>query len=387
MTIRLLLTCAVLVPLFGCGAMAQTLAPSAPPVAGSPAEQEAYDRAAVLDEAGSRGRAISRYKRFIKEFPVSPLAAEAQFRIAALYEGVGRPTRAFEEYQKLVTKYPDTRHFEDAVRSQVEIANAFLAGKKAKFLGLPILPATDRAEEMYVSILENAPYSRNAPVAQFNLGITYERQGLAKESAAAYQRVLDRYPNSSIADDALYQIAYVYMRLGESGRSEDLSALVGARNTFEDFLFQYPESEKAPQAEDNLASITDKESGDLLAIARFYDRKKDYRAAAIYYNDVIRRSPDAGAANDARARIEELRAEVGDEALASGPERAETGERAALRRRLQAQVETSALPDFNGPPRDAIVPDELPLVTRPRLRTDMSNTPPMPAVEPALPTE
>jgi outer membrane protein assembly factor BamD len=387
MTFRLLMTCAVLVPLVAASAMAQTVPAATPPAATSSAEQEAYDKAAALDSAGSRGRAISRYKRFIKDFPVSPLAAEAQFRIAALYEAVGRPTRAFEEYQKLVTKYPDTRHFEDAVRSQVDIANAFLGGKKAKFFGLPILPATDRAEEMYVSILENAPYSRNAPVAQFNLGITYERQGLAKEAAAAYQRVLDLYPNSPIADDALYQIAYVYMRLGESGRSEDLSALVSAKNTFEDFLFQYPESEKAPQAEDNLSTITEKESGDLLAIAKFYDRKKDYRAAAIYYNDVIRRSPDVAAADAARGRIEELRAEVGDEALASGPERAETGGRAALRRRLQAQVETSALPDFNGPPRGAIVPDELPVVTRPRLRTDMDNTPPMPAVEPALPTE
>jgi len=57
------------------------------------------------------------------------------------------------------------------------IANAYLGGKKVKFLGLPIVPGTDRAEEMFASIIQNAPFSKNAPIAQFNLGLTYERQG------------------------------------------------------------------------------------------------------------------------------------------------------------------------------------------------------------------
>jgi len=73
--------------------------------------------------------------------------------------------------------------------------------------------------------------------------------------------------------------------------------------------------------------------------------------------------------------------------LRSGPERAETGEKVALRRRLQAQVETPALADFNGPSRRDIVPDELPIVTKPRLRTDMRDVQPLPSIEPALPTQ
>jgi outer membrane protein assembly factor BamD len=239
---------------------------------------------------------------------------------------------------------------------------------------------------MFTSILKNAPYSKNAPVAQFNLALTYERQGKLKESAAAYQKVLDTYPNSSIADDALYQIGYIYMMVGESGKSEDLSALITSKNTFEDFLLHYPKSEKAAQARDNLKKMSEKESSDLMAIAKFYDRFKNYRAAAIYYNDVIRRSPDAEYAKLAKERVQELRSEAGDDALRTGPEKAETGEKAALRRRLQAQVETASLADFNGPPRRDIVPDELPVVNKPKLRTGSRDVAPMPSVEPALPT-
>jgi outer membrane protein assembly factor BamD len=295
--------------------------------------------------------------------------------------------KAFDAYQTLITRYPDTPEFEKSVTRQVLIANAYLAGRKLKFFGMEIVPSTDRAEQMFASIIKNAPFSKNAAVAQFNLGLTFEKQGKLKESAAAYQTVLDKYPNSSITDDALYQIGYIYMQVGRTGKSQDLSALVMAKNTFEDFLLQYPNSEKAAQARDNLASIGGKESGDLLAIAQFYDRYKDYRSAAIYYNDVIRRQSGTKQADIARARIETLRSDVGDDALRTGPERAETGEKAALRRRLQAQVETSALSDFNGPARKDVVPDELPVVNKPKLRTEARDVRPLPAVEPALPTQ
>jgi outer membrane protein assembly factor BamD len=353
----------------------------------TPAETTAFDEAAAIDGQGSPDRTISAYRRFIKNNPASPLAAKAQFRIATLLEETGRSSKAFDAYQKLVTQYPDTPDFEKAVSRQVVIANEYLGGKKLTFLWLPIIPGTDKAEEMFASIIKNAPFSKNAPIAQFNLGVTYERQGKLKEASSAYQAVLDRYPNSSIADDALYQIGYIYMRVGETGRSQDLSSLISAKNTFEDFTLQYSTSEKIPQAEDNIKKLSAEETSDLLDIAKYYDRFKNFRAAAIYYNDIIRRAPDSEDAKLARDRVQVLRSEVGDESLRSGPEQVQTGETAALRRRLQAQIETSALADFNGPPTRDIVPDELPVVSRPRLRTNARDAAPMPVVEPALPTE
>ena len=344
----------------------------------TPEEQIAYSASAQSDS-------IKAYRQFIKKNPASPLAMSAQFRIGQLYEAAGNPSRAFDAYQTLVTKYPDTPDFEKAVASQVVIANAYLGGKKVKLLGLAIIPGTDRAEEMFASIVQNAPFSKNAPIAQFNLGVTYERQGRVKDAAAAYRQVLDRYPTSSIADDALYQIGYIYMKIGDSGKSEDLSSVIEAKNSFEDFLLQYPGSEKVAQARENMARLGGTEANDLLAIAKFYDRYKNYRSAAIYYNDVSRRSPGTEEAKVASERVQELRSLFGDDTLRTGPENAESGATAALRRRMQAQVESSSLADFNGPPRRDIVPDELPVVSSPRLRTEARDVAPMPAVEPGLP--
>ncbi len=374
-----------LVPVSG-----QSPSPQGKPAAGSaipPQEQADFDLAKSQDESGATQQAIAAYRQFIKDFPASPLASRAQYRIAELVESTGDLSKAFDAYQALVTRYPDTPEFEKAVTKQVLIANEYLAGRKLQFFGMAIVPATERAEQMFSSILKNAPFSKNAPVAQFNLGLTYEKQGKVKEASAAYQTVLDKYPSSSIADDAVYQMGYIYMQIGATGHSQDLSALVQAKNTFEDFLLQYPNSEKAAQARDNLKTIGGRESGDLLTIAKFYDRYKNYRAAAIYYNDVIRRQPGTKNAEYARERVQTLRSDVGDDALRTGPERAETGEKVALRRRLQAQIETSALADFNGPPRGEVTPDELPVVSKPKLRTNVRDVRSLPSVEPALPTQ
>jgi outer membrane protein assembly factor BamD len=304
-----------------------------------------------------------------------------------LLEASGDLSRAFNAYQSLLIKYPDTPNFERAVAAQVTIANKYLQGRQQKILGIPVGGSAKRAQEMYTAILSNAPFSKYAPIAQFNLGLAYEKQSIPFNAIKAYQKVLDNYPNSDVCDDALYQIAYVYMRIGLATQSQDLSSLVAARNTFEDFLIEYPNSEKAPQANENLKDLGAAEADDVFRIARFYEFTKDLKAAKTYYDEVIRRQPKTKQADLAESRIEELRSQYGDDALYTGPEKAETGEKAALRRRLQAQVETSSLSDFSGPPKRDVVPDELP-AQQPQMRTNMDDLKPLPAAdEPALPTQ
>ena len=86
-----------------------------------------------------------------------------------------------------------------------------------------------------------------------------------------------------------------------------------------------------------------------------------------------------------RGRIEELKQQFGEDALRAGPERTETGARAAQRRKLQAKLATASRPDYVGPP--VVLPEEKVISTgapgKPKLRTSPSNIDP--AVEPPLP--
>ena len=353
----------------------------------STAPSQDTEAAALMQEAagfegeGNYTRAVAVYRNVVRRYPVSPSAPAAQFRLAELIDQGGNANRAFEAYQKLVEDYPQSREFDRALAAQLAIADGFMARRRY-----------ERASEMYNALIASAPFARFAPEAQFKLGQSLESARKYGEAIAAYQIILDRYPASDYADDALYQIGYV--QLTEAmGRSQDLSAAIDAKNTFEEFLMEYPNSEKAAQARDNLDRMTGREATDLLSIARFYDRNSNYRAAVIYYADLVRRQPGTDDAKLANERIEEIRAEVGDDELRSSPERAETGERAAMRRRLQNQVETSALSNYAGPPVSSIAAEELP-PPRPRLRTSATDVRPvgpeavdLPPVEPDLPVE
>ncbi|MGA0848762.1 MAG: outer membrane protein assembly factor BamD [Chthoniobacterales bacterium] len=346
-----------------------------------------FQQAQDWEAAGDTKRAISSYRTLVRTYPLAPSASAAQFRLGELYESLGNSKRAFDSYQKLLENYPQSREFDRAVEAQAAIADATMDARRY-----------DRAAEMYTSIVATAPFARFAPEMQFKLGQALESQKDYDKAIEAYQVVLDRYPNSSIAADALYQIGYVQFTEAE-GRSQDLSAAIDAKNTFEEFLMEFPKSEKAAQARENLDAMSGREAFDLLSIAKYYDRNSDYRAAVVYYSDLVRRQPGTPDADIATARIEEIRATVGEDELRAGTERAETGARAAMRRRLQNQVQTSSLSNYAGPPVSTIKPPEELPAPRPQLRTSARDVrpqtgpspadlpaPDLPPVEPDLPS-
>lgn len=345
------------------------IALQAAPEAALPAAAE-FSVAQATAASGKIEEAINQYRQLVRAYPFSKNAAEAQFQIAQLLQKSGDFEGSFKEYIKLLNKYPDTPHFENAVAEQVIIANAYLKGRKVKVFGIPAYASMEKAEEMYTAILSAAPYSKYAPLAQFNLGLSLERQGKGNEAAAAYQKLIDRYPNSSITNMALYQIGYVYMRVGMAGRSQDLSALKEAQNNFEDFLVQYPNDEKSFQANDNMKSMVHRESEDIMRIARFYDFSKNYQASAIYYNEVIRKFAQTPEASDAKARLAELKDLVGEEGLRSGQQKPLSGAQVAFRRKLQAQVETTGLANYDGPAKNVIKEKDLQM-TAPQMKTNV----------------
>jgi outer membrane protein assembly factor BamD len=126
--------------------------------------------------------------------------------------------------------------------------------------------------------------------------------------------VVEKFPDDPIAVDAQYQIGYIYSRASASG-TYDPAAANKAKIAFEDFLARYPNSEKTSQAKQNLKKMEHKQTSTAYDIAKFYDKQKQYRAAAIYYNEVIRTQPGSTEGEKAKKRISELRAKVGDAKL------------------------------------------------------------------------
>ena len=351
-------------------------------VAGNAADQ--MRKAEELEKAGKDSSAYQAYKALVKRYSLSFLAPKAQRKVGLLLEKHGDNDKAYDAYSLYLTKYPQGEDFDSVVESMFKIAKAFLDGQKKKLFGVPVAASMSRAQAMFEGIVKNAPYSKYAPLAQFNVGQALEKQGEYDKAIEAYQLCVNKYPSDAIADDALYQVGYVRMRQSREG-SYDRAAVNKAREAFEDFIARYPNSEKLPQARENLKSLEGGVNKGVLDIAKFYDRTKKYKAAVIYYNDVIQTQAGTPDADYAKARIEALKSLVGEDALRSGPEKAETGARVVEHRKMQAKVDTASRPDYVGPPVAVATPKVDTGPAKPKLRTSPANIGPVPPVEPPLP--
>src|SRR5438067_11075947 len=294
------------------GKKAKFVAPGEEEISGNAAEL--FQIGQTAEKEGNIKRAIKAYKSLVKRHPKDALAPSALFRSAQLQEQVHNYTPAAEAFLQLVERYPSSPNFEPAIEPQFRIGEIYLNGKKLKVLGIPIASALDRAVTIFANVVRTAPYGKYTARAQFDIGLAREKQGANDAALQAYQAVVDKFPNEPIAVDAHYQIGYIWSTAAQTG-TKDAAAAANAKTAFQDFLFHYPKSEKAAQARAILDILEHKQTATSYKVAKFYDKQKYYRAAVIYYNEVIRQQPGSEESNQAKKRIDQLRAKFGEAAL------------------------------------------------------------------------
>src|SRR6266487_4121830 len=294
------------------GKKAKFVAPGEEEISGNAAEL--FQIGQTAEKEGNIKRAIKAYKSLVRRHPKDALAPSALYRSAQLQEQLHNYTPAAEAFLQVVERYPSSPNFEPAIEAQFRIGEIYLAGKKLKILGIPIASSLDRAVTIFANVVRTAPYGRYTARAQFDIGMAREKQGANDAAIQAYQAVVDKFPNEPIAVDAQYQIGYIWFTASQLG-TNDAAAANNAKTAFQDFLFHYPKSEKAAQARKDLDILEHKQTNNSFKVAKFYDKQKYYRAAAIYYNEVIRQQPGSEESNMAKKRIDQLRAKLGDAAL------------------------------------------------------------------------
>jgi len=347
------------------GEKAKYVAPGDEEMSGN--AQQLFSKAQELERKGNIKGAIKAYRALVRKHPRDTLAPGALYQMALLQEQTRQYLKAAQSYAILAEKFPKSDRFEESIEALFRIGEMYLAGRKVKILGIPFKASMEEACRIFASIIRTAPYGKYTARAHFDTGRAREKQGASDAALAAYQQVVEKFPNDPLAVDAQYQIGYLWTKAMKSG-TYDPNAAARAKTGFQDFLYRYPNSEKSAQARENLKTLDHKQTNTSFEIARFYDKQKRYRAAAIYYNDVIRQQPGSTEGERAKKRISELRAKLGDAALQPPAVTAAAAEKKSKKMttsqgpRSESEAnDTAPLPppdiDMSLPPPASLLPD------------------------------
>ncbi len=272
---------------------------------GQDTADEQYDYALKLYKEKKLEASAEQLEDLLKKFPQSRIASEAQYRIGLIWEERQDYNKAFKAYKVLVEQYLQSERFAEVIEREFRIGNLFLAGQKAKLLGLEVLPSLPRAVEVFEHIVKNAPYSAYGDKAQFHLGLSYKKWGQFAKAVEAFQALIDQYPDSELASQARYQMAEVsFMRSASENR--DQRALDEASKQVDSFLTRYPDSTVSENAAKLRQEIDEKNAEKNYRVGAYYERDNYIDSALIYYSDVAKRYPHTQWGEKAEERMKAL---------------------------------------------------------------------------------
>lgn len=136
------------------------------------------------------------------------------------------------------------------------------------------------------------------PPAFWYLGRTQQRRGEWLLAAQTFQRLVDGFPEDSLADDAALEAARSYRRLW---RKPELDATYGetALAAYRQMIGLYPQSPLVAEAEREIRELDEWFAKKTMLTAEHYVRRKAPDSAIIYLRDVLEKYPQTATAREA----------------------------------------------------------------------------------------
>lgn len=142
------------------------------------------------------------------------------------------------------------------------------------------------------------------PRAHWYLAKAHQHRDEWVLAATSFSRLVESFPDDTLADDAALEAARSYRRLW---RKPALDPTYGysAEASYNTLLSLYPTSPLAPTAQTELASLLQMFAEKDYLSGMYYLRRKAYDSGIIYFKDVIAKYPETPTAKDAQLRLVE----------------------------------------------------------------------------------
>ena len=280
------------------------------PVANAKA-QSLLEKGKSRYEAGHINSANRVFKKIAKKYKDSPAAGEALYLRGLILMEKKRYVKAFNTLQEAVRFHPKFTDYNLLINAQFECATALMDGARGKIFGIiPGFKQEGEAINQFEYIIANAPYGNFAPLSLMNISFIATKRNDSEIAIDALDRLINFYPQSTLAPDAYYNLAKTYADLVK-GEDYDQGSTRQAISYYEDLMVLFPENKQIGLVEANLRKMEN-----LLALSRFtlgdfyYFYRNNNTAALTFYNETITLAPESEAAAEAAERIADIEAGV-----------------------------------------------------------------------------
>jgi len=168
----------------------------------------------------------------------------------------------------------------------------------------------DRAAKMYEKLEAKYPYGRYAQQAQLEIAYCYYKMGEQAQAGAAIERFIKVHPNHPNVDYAYYMKGVIYFTelqgiaglIAKQDMTErDPQAQVTSFESFKELVTRFPNSKYAEDARDRMAYLINSLAAHEMHVARYYQSRGAYLAAANRAQNVIKNFPTAPAVEESLA--------------------------------------------------------------------------------------
>lgn len=264
--------------------------------------------------------AAEKFKSAAGRWPDSVLEEDALFLQGECYFFSDRYPKAQDTYDNLLKKYDNSRYLDTTVKRLFSIGRYWeqLHGADPHW---PVTPNLTDKERPWFDTFGNALKAYETvrlkdptgPLADDSIMATanaYFGRGRYEDAAYYYDLLRKEYPRSEHQLQA-HVLGLRSKLLVYQGKLYDGTPLTEADEIAEQALIQFPhqlgeEQVRVAQTRDNI--VEQKAERDW-AVAQYYDRKKQYGGARVYYQYIIDDYPLTETAHKARARLDQIRNE------------------------------------------------------------------------------
>ena len=260
-----------------------------------------YARSLMLQ--GDYKKAIRETDKFSDYYADDPMADENQFLRGEIRLAQGKYMDAAKEFQQVVTVYPDTEMYDKVIAKQYEIGDLYFAKGESNlgdgwwkpFRKRPFRKSID----VYNMVIANQPFTDAAAEAQFKVGRSHLILDEYMDAALEFRRVIEDYSTSDWVDDASYALANTYIEASLPPDYDQTPSYL-AVNAIDDFKERYPSDERNTELQPQRGEMRENIARQRLQTARFYEKRRKFESAKIYYEVVVDQFSETSSAEAAQ---------------------------------------------------------------------------------------